>query len=409
MDHARLVDQRLDRGNGGIEQIVPASDLHRVATASRAIFAPGRNVARAMLQAKITREAHQLPSMAIGPWCPERRARYLPTRTVSPQTVLGEGHIPGRTCPCRGGGASFRPDDRSLGVLEVGDRPDDVRARYPPVVAEWPQRVAHALLERCTGVVLRSCGAQGRIDRTAQARQPWEAARDRQEAVAVVDAWGGVGSAPDLRVESARDGVMAHIAGRGQEAQGGTLLGRRLEAQAEEPTLGAIVGDGAHGMWPLANVPCPGVRQTLEYDHRREPLEAFANLQAPNDLAGAKAGVDQTMGALLLDRGGKVLSALQRLRPWTQAVRTALAPLVGSVERNRTRIRSQERWQGGLAGGAGAVEGACTHVIQRQFKRAGMRWKSPGGLTVVALRMARRQGTFQAFWTSRGLVIQLSV
>jgi hypothetical protein len=45
-----------------------------------------------------------------------------------------------------------------------------------------------------------------------------------------------------------------------------------------------------------------------------------------------------------------------------------------AVERNRTRIRYQEPWLRGLAVGFGSVEGACKHVIESCFKRAGMRW-----------------------------------
>ena len=107
-----------------------------------------------------------------------------------------------------------------------------------------------------------------------------------------------------------------------------------------------------------------------------------------------------------MDRVGAVWSALKRMRPWKQALCEALTRLIGYVERNRTRIRYQEPWQCGLAVGSGAVEGACKHVIQSRFKRAGMRWKSLGFLNVLALRLARLNGTFQAFWASRGLVVQ---
>ena len=62
----------------------------------------------------------------------------------------------------------------------------------------------------------------------------------------------------------------------------------------------------------------------------------------------------------------------------------------------------------GLAVGSGAVEGACKHVIHSRFKRAGMRWKQPGFLTVLALRLAHLNGTLQAFWASRGLTVQVS-
>jgi hypothetical protein len=83
--------------------------------------------------------------------------------------------------------------------------------------------------------------------------------------------------------------------------------------------------------------------------------------------------------------------------PWKQALWDALAQLIGYVKRNRTYIRYQEPWPCGLAVRSGAVEGACKHVIQSRFKRAGMRWKPPGFLNVLALRIGPLNGTFQAF------------
>jgi hypothetical protein len=115
------------------------------------------------------------------------------------------------------------------------------------------------------------------------------------------------------------------------------------------------------------------------------------------------------MGALLTDHVGKVVGALTRIRPWNSAIGDALAQLLGYVEHNRTRIRYQAPWHSGLAVGSGAVEGACKYVIQSRFKRAGMRWKQPGFLHVLALRIASLNGTFEAFWASRGLAVQASV
>jgi hypothetical protein len=97
---------------------------------------------------------------------------------------------------------------------------------------------------------------------------------------------------------------------------------------------------------------------------------------------------------------------LQWRQPWQTAVRHALAQLIGYIDGNRTRIRGQEPWHRGLAVGSGAVEGACKPVIPSRFKRAGMRWKPPGFLNVLALRCARLNGDFQAFWGSRGLAGQ---
>lgn len=445
MDHDLIVEQLLARCKGFIETILQASDLHCVATASLAIFEQIRPVAREILQAKITVEAQQLKGTDVTPCCEHASVRYVHTRLVSPQTLCGEVCIPVRTFQCGGCGASLRPDDHHLGVPEVGDFTDDVRALYAPVVAELPHRVANDLLQRCTGVALSSRGAQGLLDSTAQDLQRWQAECERQEAAGGVDALAAGDEAADLRVEVAMDGVMAHIDGRWQEAKVATILMRRLEAQVEEPTLGAvlarryvailgsaeelatritqvireagwerlpigeILGDGAPWIWNVAAAHFPGVRQTLDYYHLSEHLHAFATLQYPNNPAGAKAWVEQKLGALLTDRVGTVLSALKRMRPWKTAGRDALAQLIGYVQRNRTRIRYQESWYSGLAVGSGAVEGACKHVIQSRFKRAGMRWKPPGFLHVLALRLARLNGTFQAFWASRGLVIQTSV
>lgn len=445
MDHDVIVEQLLDRCKRVIENILQAPDLQSVAPASLAIFAQMRDVAREVLQAKIALEARQRRSQDVARCCPDAHVKYVHTRTVSPETLFGEITIPVRTFQCGGCGATLRPDDTALGVPEAGDFTDDVRSLYAPVVAELPHRVANDLFQRCTGVALSSRGAQGIIDSTAEALRTWQAACEGQVIAAVGDAlvWGD--EMAELRVEVAMDGVMAHIDGRWQEVKVGTMLVRRLEAQAEEPTLGAILGrcyvgvlgsaedlagriiqvireagweripvgeilgDGAAWIWKVADTHFPGVRQTLDYDHLSEHLYGFAHLLYPNNPAGAKAWVDQKLGALLTDRIDEVLGALKRMRPWKKALCDALAQLIGYVERNRSRIRYQEPWHSGLAVGSGAVEGACKHVIQSRFKRAGMRWKPPGFLNVLALRLARLNGTFQAFWASRGLVIQTSV
>ena len=290
-----------------------------------------------------------------------------------------------------------------------------------------------------------SRGAQGIIDSTAEDLRTWQAERETQEAAAVGEALVSRDGAADLRVEIAMDGVMAHIDGRWQEVKVATLLVRQLEAPAEEPTLGAvlarryvsvlgsaedlatritqvlrevgwehlpmgeILGDGAPWIWKVAAAHFPGVRQTLDYYHLSEHLYAFAHLLYPNNPAGAKAWVEEKIGALLMDRVGGVLSALKRMRPWKKAIRDALAQLIGYVERNRTRIRYQAPWHSGLAVGSGAVEGACKHVIQSRCKRAGMRWKQPGFLNILTLRLASLNGTFQAFWATRGLAVPASV
>jgi hypothetical protein len=136
---------------------------------------------------------------------------------------------------------------------------------------------------------------------------------------------------------------------------------RQLEAQAKEPTLGAILGrryagilgsgedlavrlkqaireagwehiplgeiggDGAPWIWTVADTHFPGGRQTLDDYQLSEHLYGFAHLLYPHNLAGAKAWVDEKLGALLTTQVGEVLRALKRMRPRKKTLWDALA------------------------------------------------------------------------------------
>jgi hypothetical protein len=165
------------------------------------------------------------------------------------------------------------------------------------------------------------------------------------------------------------------------------------QAGWEPMPMGELLGDGAHGLGTGADPSVPGVRPTLAADHLREHGDACANRPYPQTPTGATAWVDQNRGARRMDRGGEGIRARQRRRPWPKAVHDARAQLIGAVARTRTRIRDQDPWPAGRAVGSGAVEGGCTHVMPRRFQRAGLRWKPPGCLHVLALRLARRNGT----------------
>ena len=168
MDHDLIVERLPERCKGCIENILQAPDLHSVAAASSAIFAQMRQVAREVLHAKLTLEAQQRQSRAVVLCCPDAGTRYVHPRMVNPETLLGQVRIPVRTFQGDGCGASLRLEDRQVGVPELGDFTDDVRALYAPIVAALPHRVANDLCQRCTGVALSSRGAQRIIDSTAQ-------------------------------------------------------------------------------------------------------------------------------------------------------------------------------------------------------------------------------------------------
>jgi hypothetical protein len=161
--------------------------------------------------------------------------------------------------------------------------------------------------------------------------------------------------------------------------------------------LRRIVGNGVPWIWTVADAYFTGgAADARLLSSQRAPLWLRPS-PVPNNPTGAKAWVDEKLGALLTDRIGTVLGALKHMRPWKKTLRAALTQMIGDVERNRTRLRYQEPWHQGLAVGSGAVEGSCKLVIQSRFKRAGMRWMPPSFFNVLALRLAQLNGAFQAF------------
>jgi hypothetical protein len=364
MDRDLIVGQLMNRCKCVIEHILEAADLHSVAMASVAICEQMRDVARAILQAKVDLEAHTLHSQAVQPCCPEAALTYVHTRTVPPTTLFGAIEIPVRTYYCHDCGASRRPDDTPLGVPPVGDFTDDVRMLSTPLVAELPHRVAHDILARFTGVALSSRGAQGLIDSSAADHRAWRRQAEGPDHTAVAEVLAGK-DASRLRLEIAMDGVKAHIDRRWQEPKVATVLVRHLPTGAQVPPRGAvlarryvcvlgtaedlverskaviheagwdripvaeIVGDGAAWIWNVATEHCSGVRQILDYSHLREHLYAFAPLLYPEAPERAKTWVEEQLAALLTDRVGDVLGALKRMRPRQPTVVEGLQALLG--------------------------------------------------------------------------------
>lgn len=441
MDQDVIVEQLMHRCKRLMDEILDAQDLQSTATASVAIFEHIREVARAILQAKIDLEVQRLTTQPVASCCPEADMAYIHTRSVSPTTLFGKVEIPVRTFRCTGCRTTMRPDDARLGVPQMGDFTDDVRLLYSPLAAELPHRVSNDIFWRFTGVELSSCGAQSLIDSSAQDLAAWCRTQQAQENAVVKALLDDDAEACQLRLEIAMDGVKAHIDGRWQEPKVGTIVVRQLPNASPRPIRGAVVarryvcvlgsagelarrikatihqagwqdievaeilGDGAAWMWNVTDVYFPGIPQTLDYYHLSEHWYEGAHALYPEQPDRARAWVEGKLAACLRDRVGDVIGALKRMRPRQPTVRHPLAQLLGYMVSNRCRIQYKSPWYKGLAVGSGSVEGACKHVMQARFKRAGMRWKTPGFLHVLELRVARLNDTLDAFWASRGLTM----
>lgn len=439
MDRTGIVAGIVNRCKSLIIDVLDDSDLSTAPAASLVLFEKFRDVCREILQAwvdeRVERLAEQRPERCV---CGSRSLRFVNTGAVTVKTLFGDILVRYRRFRCAACDAYDRPDDAPLGIPEEGTFSDDVRALYEPVAAELPHRTANDIFQQFTGVDLSSRGGQSIIDSTAKDLREWREVREAGEVFKVSCL---LAQGEDLVLEVAMDGVMAHIDGDWHEAKVGTVLVRRRgeKTASGEPKLGKveaqryacvygspetlafeikrtireagwegipiaeILGDGSKWIWNLAENHFPGVPQTLDTWHLKQHLYEFATVHY-QDPSRAKAWVQMKVEALREDKVGDVLGGLKRMKPAKKAAQEALQGLVVYVENNRGRIKYQKSWEAGLAVGSGSVEGACKHLVQARFKRAGMRWKTPGFLSVVELRVARLNGTDREFWTNRGLL-----
>lgn len=438
MDRDAIVAQLAGCCKSAVETIIDDPDLHDVASASLALFTKFRDVAREILQAKVDLEAAGRRA-ADPPQCCEGAGTWLiHRRGVCVETLFGSVEIPVRTFRCTKCRGYDRPDDAALGVPRKGPFADDVREIVAPLVAELPLRVAADLLERTTGVRISLHGLQAITETIGHdvrdQRERLDVREDRDVARALREP---VRESVEIGLEIAMDGVMAHVDGAWREAKVGTVVVRRVDVDDEETEdrrgkvlarrhtcvlgppeeLGArlaeliessgwtripvveVLGDGAPWIWNLADELFPYAHQTLDSFHLREHLFEYANV-AWADARLARRWVERRMKALLRDQVGAVLSGLKRTRPRTREARDALRNLIRYVENNRDRVAYEAPWAAGFAIGSGSVEGACKHLVQTRFKRAGMRWKRRGFLDVLELRLARLNGTLDGFWRS---------
>jgi len=439
MDRERIVAGMLDRCKSLILGVLDDPDLVSASATSLALFEKFRDVCGEILQTWVHERFERLAEVPPEPCsCGNGSLTHVHSRRVRVKTLFGKIVFPYRGYRCSACGIYHRPDDGPLGIPEDGEFGDDVRALYEPVVAELPHRTANDMFHRFTGVDLSSRGAQSIIDSTAEDLREWREEREACE-VFKVSSLLSVGS--DLVLEVAMDGVMSHIDGDWHEAKVGTILVRRRGDKTDEgePKLGevvaqryacvygspddlafeikrairepgwegipiaAILGDGSHWIWNLADNHFPGVFQILDTWHLKEHFYEFANAHY-KDPSRAKAWVQMKIESLREDKVGDVLGGLKKMKAGRKEVREILRKLIVYVENNRGRIRYQAPWKSGLAVGSGSVEGACKHLVQSRFKRAGMRWKTAGFLNVVELRVARLNGTDREFWANRGLL-----
>jgi len=170
------------------------------------------------------------------------------------------------------------------------------------------------------------------------------------------------------------------------------------------PAVRTVVvrGDGAHWIWDRARafVGLPGVEvvEIVDIYHAYGYLWAVGNALYGAGSLRAAAWVEPLKDQLYLHGAAPILAALAALAPTTEEALSAITDAQTYVTRNVARMDYPRFVARQLPIGSGAVESACTCLVEARLTQAGMRWGVPGSQAIASLRAVQRSGRWAAFW-----------
>ncbi len=163
-----------------------------------------------------------------------------------------------------------------------------------------------------------------------------------------------------------------------------------------------VLGDGAHWIWDRARafvgLPRVEVVEIVDIYHAYGYLWAVGNALYGAGSLRAAAWVEPLKDQLYLHGAAPVLTALAALTPTTEEALNARTDAQTYFTRNVARMDYPRFVARQLPLGSGAVESACTCLVEARLTQAGLRWGAPGSQAIASLRAVQRAGRWAAFW-----------
>jgi hypothetical protein len=161
----------------------------------------------------------------------------------------------------------------------------------------------------------------------------------------------------------------------------------------------ALLGDGAEWLWN-AMVRCfPNARQVLDYYHCSEHVHKVAKLQYGDSLTGQQ-WAEATITRLFLDQTGSAIGGLKRMQPSGGEADKEIRKMINYLTTHKHRLAYQECRDTGLPIGSGGIESANKHICHVRLKRSGAWWLEENGNTMLRLRCAMYNDTFDTVLNS---------
>lgn len=155
----------------------------------------------------------------------------------------------------------------------------------------------------------------------------------------------------------------------------------------------ALVGDGAKWLWPHLQAAFPTGKEILDYYHCSERVHQVAQLQYPDTNPQAE-WIEATRARLNFGEVASVIWGLQRMAPRSPEAEEEIRKLVGYLQTNAHRINYRAFKRGQYPRGSGGIESANKFICHVRMKRSGAWWYVIKGNTMLRLRCAFYNETF---------------
>jgi len=155
----------------------------------------------------------------------------------------------------------------------------------------------------------------------------------------------------------------------------------------------ALLGDGAPWLWPHLQAAFPTGKEILDYYHCAERVHHVAQFQYADQ--NQQAGwIEATMVRLNFGEVASVIWGLQRMAPASLEAEAEIRKLIGYLQTHAHRIHYRSFKRGQYPRGSGGIESANKFICHVRMKRSGAWWYEINGNTMLRLRCAFYNETF---------------
>ena len=157
----------------------------------------------------------------------------------------------------------------------------------------------------------------------------------------------------------------------------------------------ALLGDGAHWLWTAMKEAFPTGREILDYYHCSEHIHEIAKAQYGDNPYKMLQWVESTMSRLFYGEVGQVIGGLRRMDPRNDDAKDQIRQQIVYLTNNKHRIHYNGDRKGQYPIGSGGIESANKFICHTRIKRSGAWWVKINGNSMLKLRCAIVNGTFE--------------